>query len=157
MLKQKERKNKTLLCSIWRHDFGVWSEHTRASPPSFSQHQSSTELMIQETTVLSQWKYLSKPFSLNFCTIPSLNGVLRNFILEKLCVFFFPFFKLETKKKKRKREKHLPPSSYKQLILYYWAVKKCLSSKKKNGLAFSKFRDCSWTGKAKKVNDVGMS
>lgn len=155
MLKQKERKKNTSVLYLETWFCCMIGAYTHISP-SFSQHQSSTELMIQETTVLSQWKYLSTPCSLNFCTIPSLNGVLRNFILEKLCVFFFPFFKLETKKK-RKREKHLPPSSYKQLILYYRAVKKCLSSKKKNGLAFSKFRDCSWTGKAKKLNDVGMS
>ena len=157
MLKQKERKKKnTFVLYLETWFWCMIGAYTHISPP-FSQHQSSTELMIQETTILSQWKYLSKPCSLNFCTIPSLNRVLRNFILEKLCVFFFPFFKLETKKKKKKK-RETPTSIFIQAVNSLLpGCQKVLILEKKNGLAFSKFRDCSWTGKAKKVNDVGMS
>ena len=154
MLKQKERKKKKLLCSIWRHDFGVWWEHAE-------QH---AHLPIFLTTSIIHWvndtgNYsiipMKVPFEtlfLNFCTIPSLNDVLRNFILEKLCVFFFPFFLTW------KQERKTPTSIFTQAVNSLLpGCQKVLILEKKNDLAFSKFRDCSWTGKAKKLNDVGMS
>lgn len=84
-----------------------------------------------------------KTLFFKFFTIPSLNDVLRNFILEKLCVFFFPFFKLETKKKKKKK-RETPTSIFIQAVNSLLpGCQKVLILEKKNGLAFSKFRDCS--------------